>query len=115
MKRKRQGRGRSGSAKKVGLARYRKDQWQRWLETVDDRSRWEDTYEAWQTHAEVMADRLRRAGLEVIFVDLDADEFAQWRRSRGYKNDSESRSRYAAEQIGNMPPPSDSDAIGRGD
>ena len=106
---KRRGSSRSKSATRVGLARYRKEQWHRWLETVDDPAGWEGTYEAWQQHAEEMAERLRRAGLEVIFVDLDADEFVQWCRSRGYKNDSESRSRYAAEQIGNIPPPSVAD------
>ena len=91
--------------KKVGLARYRKDQWQRWLDAVDDRQVWEESYDRWHRQAEVMAERLRRAGLEIVWVDLDVDEFTAWCESRGYRNDGESRSRYAAEQIGNIPPP----------
>jgi hypothetical protein len=105
MKRNRPRPRRDQESKKVGLARYRKDQWQRWLDVVDDRQVWEESYERWHGQAEVMAERLRRAGLEIVWVDLDVDELAAWCKSRGYCNDSEARSRYAAEQIGNIPAP----------
>jgi len=110
MSHKGSGRGRTNSSKRVGLARYRKEQWQHWLESVDDRESWQETYEAWQQHTEEMAGRLQRAGLEVIFIDLDADQFTQWCKARGYQNDSEARSRYSAEQIGNIPPPANAPA-----
>ena len=91
-------------SKKVALPRYRREQWVRWLQTVDDRETWQATYEAWACESEALADRLSRAGLEVIWIDLDAEEFQKWCESRGYANDTEARNRYAAEQIGNIPP-----------
>ena len=92
------------ACKKVALPRYRRDQWARWLETVDDREAWKATYEAWRGEAEAMAARLLRAGLEVTWIDLEVEAFSEWCESRGYANDTEARNRFAAEQIGNIPP-----------
>ncbi len=91
--------------KQVGVARYTKEHWPRWLEIVDDRDNWEDTFEEWERRAKDMVSRLRLAGLEVVWVDLEPDSFSRWCRSRGYRNDGEARSRFAAEKIGNIPPP----------
>lgn len=49
------------------------------------------------------ADRLARAGLEIVWIDLDPTAFSEWCRAHGHENDAESRNRFAAEQIGNMP------------
>lgn len=95
-------------AREVGLVRYRPDEWNRWLETVGDRENWEETHAAWQRSAEAMAGRLQRAGLKVIWVDVTPDQMARWCESRGYKNDGEARSLYAAEWIGNIRPPGSS-------
>jgi hypothetical protein len=91
--------------KQVGVARYCKEHWTRWLAVVDDRDNWESTFEEWDRLAKGMVSRLRLAGLEVVWVDLEPDSFSHWCRERGYKNDSEARSRFAAEKIGNVPPP----------
>ena len=96
------------SAKQVGLARFRAEHWPRWLETVDDRENWEQTHAQWQQSAVAMAARMQRAGLEVIWVDLEPEVFAHWCRDRGLLNDAEARSRFAAERIGNLPPPATS-------
>jgi hypothetical protein len=85
------------------LARYRAEHWPRWLEIADDPDAWEETHQEWQTNASAMADRLQHAGLEIVWVDLEPDSFAEWCRTRGLPNDSEARSRFAAEQIGNLP------------
>jgi hypothetical protein len=95
-----------GSAKRVGLPRFRQEQWSRWLELVADGEVWPDTFQQWQAESDAMAERLRRTGLEVVWVDLDAEQFAVWCQSRGYRNDREARNRFAAERIGNIPPPS---------
>jgi hypothetical protein len=70
---------------------------------VDDREEWEETHAEWQAESELMAIRLRRAGLEIVWVDLEPDSFAEWCRARGIANNGESRSRFAAEFIGNLP------------
>jgi hypothetical protein len=94
------------SSKRVGLVRYHESDWARWLELVDDPDKWEESYAEWSRNSQQAADRLARAGLEIIWVDVDPDEFSQWCRGRSIQNDSEARSRYAAEQIGNLPKPS---------
>jgi hypothetical protein len=93
------------SAKQVGLARFRAEHWPRWIETVDDRATWDETHAQWQQNVQAMAERLHRAGLEVIWVDLEPESFAAWCRERGLRNDAEARSRFAAERIGNLPGP----------
>ena len=105
MKPGRHGKPPRGSAQRVGLARYQAEHWPRWLETADDRDHWEKSHRDWQAHAQEMAERLRRAGLEVVWVDLEPDSCAAWCHARGIRNDAEARSRFAAEQIGNLPKP----------
>jgi hypothetical protein len=87
------------------LVRYRRDQWERWQEVASDAEQWDATYDAWLAAEQARADRLRRAGLDVIWVELDVDEFTRWCQSRSIVNDQEARLRYAAEAIGNLPPP----------
>jgi hypothetical protein len=95
-----------GSAKQVALPRFRREHWVRWLEIADDRENWKATFEEWQQEVEARAGRLRQAGLEIVWIDLEPESLSEWCRSRSYKNDAESRNRFAAEQVGNIPPPS---------
>jgi hypothetical protein len=90
------------SAKRVALVRFRAADWPRWQATAADPERFAEPFEAWRAGAEAMARRLERAGLEVVWIDLDPDRIAAWCRSRGYANDNEKRFQYAAEQIGNV-------------
>ena len=95
-----------GSAKRVALPRFQKEHWPRWLEIAEDRAAWRPTFKEWQQEVEARASRLREAGLEVVWIDLEPDSFLEWCMSRGYSNDAEARSRFASEQIGNIPPSS---------
>jgi hypothetical protein len=72
---------------------------------VDDAEKMQDSHAAWLRDAMAMAERLRQSGLEVVWVDVEPESFSRWCRGRGILNDSEARSRYAAEQIGNLPSP----------
>ena len=92
-----------GSAKQVGLPRFQKEHWPRWLEIADDRETWRTTFEEWQQEVEARAGRLREAGLEVVWIDLEPESFLVWCKSRGYDNDAEARNRFASEKIGNIP------------
>jgi hypothetical protein len=94
-----------GSAKQVGIARFRPDDWSKWVEIVDDPEKLGDSHADWLRDATAMADRLRQAGLKVVWVDIEPETFSHWCQSRDIPNDLESRSRYAAEQIGNLPAP----------
>ena len=106
MKRRHRPEGRPcGSAERVALPCFQKEHWPRWLEIADDRESWPATFEEWQRESNDRAERLSRAGLEIVWVDLEPDSFAAWCESRGYENDAEARNRFAAEQVGNIPPP----------
>ena len=97
--------GTRGSSKKVGIARFRAEDWPRWLATADDAAEWNSTHAEWLQNAAAMAERLSRAGLEVIWIDLEPESFSEWCRARSISNNAEARSRFAAEQIGNLPAP----------
>jgi hypothetical protein len=88
----------------VALPRVRDEHYARWLEIAADRESWAPTFDASQREAEARAERLRAAGLKVVWIDLQPDSFTSWCQSRGYENDAEARNRFAAEQIGNIPP-----------
>ena len=87
---------------RVALPRYREEHWERWLETVSDRDLFVAGFTEWQRSAEAMAERIRRSGFEVVWIDLDPKVIDSWCRSRGYSNTSEKRFQWAAEQIGNV-------------
>src|SRR5687767_12361703 len=91
-------------AKQVGLVRYKKEDWERWRQSVDDGDLWEETFEEWQQKAEAMAARLRAAGLKIVWVDVAPDQISRWCEARGLKNNGEARSLFAAESIGNVRP-----------
>ena len=94
-----------GSAKKVALPRFQREHWSRWLEIADDLESWKATFEEWHEEVEAQSDRLSQARLEIVWVDLEPESFIEWCRTRGYPNDAESRNRFAAERVGNIPPP----------
>ena len=87
---------------RVALPRYRAEHWTRWLETASDRGLFAAGFTEWQRGAEAMAERIRRSGFEVVWIDLDPEVIDAWCRARGYSNTSEKRFQYAAEQIGNV-------------
>jgi hypothetical protein len=95
-----------GSAKQVALPRFQREHWSRWLQIADDRDVWPATFDDWQREAVDRAARLSRAGLEIVWIDLEPESLSAWCQSRGYSNDAESRNRFAAEQVGNIPPSS---------
>src|SRR5262245_62148061 len=63
------------TAKRVGIARYRAEDWSRWLATVDDKEKMQHSHAAWLRDAMAMAERLRQSGLEVVWVDVEPDSF----------------------------------------
>ena len=105
MKRRSQRHRPRNTATKVALASFRPEDWTKWLETVDDRERWEANHADWLRAATASAKRLEQAGLEVVWVQLEPETFRQWCLARGLRNNAEARSRFAAEQIGNLPSP----------
>jgi hypothetical protein len=92
------------SATRVALVRYRREDWTRWRETVDDPELFGCSYEAWLKEAEARAARMRKANLEVVWIEQEPEPIAAWCRERGLRNTNETRFQHAAEQIGNVRP-----------
>jgi hypothetical protein len=82
----------------LGVAWYRPEQWDRLLEISSDRGDLEDTYSEWVEAASMAFENARKAGINVIKVEVDAEELVEWCRSRNLPLNGNSRSRFAAEK-----------------
>lgn len=90
----------------VGIAWYRKDQWDELLRVSEDRSKLEASYGEWLFEAQTVSRRLRDRGLEVRRVDVDVEDLVRWCRERGTHVTAQSRASYVAEKVekeGNSP------------
>ncbi len=84
---------------KLGIAWYRKDQWQLLRSTACDAENIEDTYQEWLRSAEKAIKRFKKQGLKPVKVDLDVKEFNDWCEREGKIPNAGSRSEYAAELL----------------
>ncbi len=86
----------------VGYAWYKKDQWARLREVCPDGDDFEDNYEDWRAFAETrlrqLAEEIEPAGMRLVKVVVELDEFLDWCRANGCQPDGPGRSRYAAER-----------------
>lgn len=80
----------------IGLAVYRRDQWLRWLTSVDDPDKFEATWEGWHVAMMQAKAQFHAQRIPVEEVTIDLDLFETWRRSKNLKNNAASRSQYVA-------------------
>ncbi len=83
----------------LGVAWYRREQWNRLLEISADRDKMEDTYEAWEANAEKGLQLAARPGVVVRKVDIDVEELAKWCRSQRRAVDGAARAIFTAEKL----------------
>ena len=83
----------------VGVAWYRRKQWQRVRNISTDADDLENTYEEWLRLAEQKLAELTAAGLRVEKVDLDSEELIVWCNERGLEINGQARSNYAAAKL----------------
>jgi hypothetical protein len=83
----------------VGVAWYRRKQWQRVRDISTDADDLENTYEEWLRLAEQKLAELTGAGLRVEKVDLDSEELIVWCNERGLEINGQARSSYTAERL----------------
>ena len=84
---------------KLGVAWYRKEQWERLRSVSSDRDGLETTFEEWEEMAKRRFNELRIAGQTVEKVDVDVEELVIWCKGRGMEIDGKARSRFAAERL----------------
>ncbi len=83
----------------LGVAWYRKDEWQLLRSTAADREMIEETYEEWLECAEKGLKKLKKQGLRPVKIDFNVDEFNDWCKTEDRIPDSDSRSFYAADLL----------------
>ena len=83
----------------LGVAWYRREQWNRLLEISSDRDQLEDTYEEWKSIAEKHFDELALPGLPIRKVDIDVEELLSWCGSQDRPVDGEARAQFTAMKL----------------
>jgi hypothetical protein len=83
----------------LGVAWYRREQWNRLLEISSDRDRLEDTYEEWKSTAEKHFDELARPGFAIRRVDIDVEELLSWCGSQDRPVDGEARAQFTTMKL----------------
>ena len=84
----------------VGLAWYRKEDYERLMAMFKDREKLPDTYEDWLAKAQNVILTLSASGLlRVEKSYIDPETFPPWCVKRGLEMDASARTRYAAELV----------------
>lgn len=81
----------------VGMAWYRREDFPRLRQVMEDADRLPDTFELWALSAEQVEREVARSGVIVVRAMLDPDAFVAWCAERGVKRDGAARSRFASE------------------
>ncbi len=78
----------------IGIAWYRKEQWELLKSTAVDSEIIENTYEEWEKKANKILIKLKKQGFHVEKVDFDVEKFNEWCKKCGKKPDTRSRTEY---------------------
>jgi len=62
----------------LGVAWYRREQWNRLLEVSADRDELEENYDDWLQTAEGTLKKLKLAGTVLVKVDIDVNKLVAW-------------------------------------
>ena len=78
----------------IGVAWYRREQWDRLLEISSDRDELEDTYDEWVAMAEKRVKELGQHGYMLRKVDVDVEELVSWCNSLNRPVDGTARTEF---------------------
>jgi hypothetical protein len=84
----------------VGMAWYRREDWNELRRIFTDADILHDTYEKWLYSALKIESTAKRFGHRVERVVIDPATFPDWCRERGLATNAEARTRYATEVAG---------------
>jgi len=87
------------ASSRIGVAWYRREQWDRLLEISSDRDELEDTYDEWQAMAEENLRKLVQHGYALRKVDIDVEELLSWCNSQNRSVDGDARSEFTVVKL----------------
>jgi hypothetical protein len=82
-----------------GIAWYRRQDYRRTLEVMEDREKLPLTFDKWQSRAEHAERQLRAEGQLPIRVPIDPEEFVAWCAARGLNVDAEGRMAFVNDAV----------------
>jgi hypothetical protein len=78
----------------INLAYYKKEDWSRFLETIDDRESMHETWDKWNKAYIKAKKELTAQGFKVNDFVIDIDELIAYCAMRRIKNDGKARSQF---------------------
>ncbi len=78
------------------LAYYRKNDWDKLMNSIVDRESMHDTWEDWNKAFSKMKKSLKHQGFVVHEVTIDIDDLNKFCKKKGLKNNGKTRSNYVA-------------------
>lgn len=82
----------------IALAYYKKEDWERFLESIDDRDSMHDTWEEWHESYIKLKRNLISQGFLVVDFVVNIDELINYCKIRGIRNNGKARSQFVAER-----------------
>ena len=81
----------------INVAYYRKKDWKRFTEIIDDRESMHKSWEEWHKAFLKTVNFLTLQGFKVTKVEVDLDKLIDYCAVRGIKNDGKARSKFTQE------------------
>lgn len=82
----------------VKLAFYRKEDWKRFIDSIDDRESMHDSWKDWHKAYLKAKSQLIKQGFIVKDVEVNLDELREFCLLRGIKNDGKARSQFVSDK-----------------
>lgn len=80
----------------VGMAWYKRENFERLMAMFEDRYKLHRTFDEWLRDAENGRKAQEAKGVRVVCVDIDPDHFPAWCKARGLHIDAKARMDYAS-------------------
>ncbi|MGV8136824.1 MAG: hypothetical protein AB2L20_16565 [Mangrovibacterium sp.] len=82
----------------IKLAYYRKKDWKRFIDSIDDKESIHDTWKEWHKSYLKAKKDLIKEGFAVQDIEVDIDELTEYCRLRRIKNDGKARSQFVIDK-----------------
>jgi predicted metal-dependent phosphotriesterase family hydrolase len=83
----------------VGIGYYKREEWERFLASAEDREELEDTYDEWVVDFHKTISNAKKAGVRLKKVTINLDDLMDYCIKKKRKNNSETRSHFIADLV----------------